>query len=71
MGEFLIPLGQIVGPFLGGIIVAWIQGRAGRKLRLKVGDIELEASTPKDLERLLGTALAVKQAQVEQPEPEQ
>jgi hypothetical protein len=35
------------------VLVAWLQGRAGRKVRLKFGDIEVEGRTSEDLKRLL------------------
>jgi hypothetical protein len=60
VGEFVIPLAQVIGPVLGGAAVAWLQGRAGRKLRLKVGDIEVEARTPKEIEQLLERAQALR-----------
>jgi hypothetical protein len=34
---------------LGAAAVAWLQGRAGRRLRLTVGDVEVEARTPAEL----------------------
>src|ERR1700687_1349150 len=40
VGEFVIPLASIVAPVLAAAVSAWFQGRAGRKLRLKVGDID-------------------------------
>src|SRR5215213_3290314 len=44
-GDFFIPITQAVGPTLGVVIVAWLQGRAGRKVRVKIGDVEAEART--------------------------
>jgi hypothetical protein len=52
-GDFFIPIAQAVGPTLGVVIVAWLQGRAGRKVRIKIGDIEAEARTPEEAEKLL------------------
>ncbi|MBI2715771.1 MAG: hypothetical protein HYX37_15170 [Rhizobiales bacterium] len=45
IGEFIIPLAQIVGPVIAGIVGAWLQARSGRKVRVKVKDIEIEATT--------------------------
>ena len=59
VGEFVIPLAQVIGPMLGGAAVAWLQGRAGRKLRLKVGDVDVEAHTPEEIMRLLEQAHAL------------
>ena len=53
LGEFLIPIAQVVVPALGVVLVGWLQGRAGRKVRLKVGDVEVEARTPEEVEFLL------------------
>lgn len=62
-GEFVIPAAQIIVPAVSVAVVAWISGRAGRKLRLKVGDVELEASTQKDIDLLFAKALELKAAQ--------
>lgn len=67
-GEFLIPAAQIIVPAVSVAVVAWISGRAGRKLRLKVGDVELEASTQKDIDLLFAKALELKAAQAKQSE---
>src|ERR1700744_1650361 len=60
VGEFVIPLAQVIGPVLGVTAVAWLQGRAGRKLRLKAGDIEVEARTPEEIGQLLERAKALR-----------
>ena len=67
-GEFLIPAAQIVFPALSVIVVAWVTSRAGRKLRLKVGDIELEASTQAEIDLLAVKALELRAAQLRQSE---
>jgi hypothetical protein len=59
MGEFVIPLAQVIGPVLGGAAVAWLQGRAGRRSRLKVGDIEAEANMQAGFDALLAKAIAL------------
>jgi hypothetical protein len=53
VGDFLVPLAQVTVPALGGVIIGWLQGRAGRKVRVKFGDTEAEARTPEDLKRIL------------------
>ena len=60
VGEFVIPRAQVIGPVLGVTAVAWLQGRAGRKLRLKAGDIEVEARTPEEIGQLLERAKALR-----------
>jgi hypothetical protein len=65
VGEFVMPLAQVIGPVLGGAAVAWLQARAGRKLRLKVGDLEVEARTPAEIEQLLQQAQALQASEGE------
>jgi hypothetical protein len=48
-GEFVMPLADVISPMLGAAAIAWLQGRAGRRLRLTVGDVEVEARTPAEL----------------------
>jgi hypothetical protein len=52
-GEFVLPLASTVGSIIGVAVGAWITGRAGRKLKLKMGDVELEANSPAEIEHLL------------------
>ncbi|MNO80495.1 hypothetical protein D3C76_717040 [compost metagenome] len=66
VGEFVIPLAGIAGTVIGAALVAWINGRAGRKVRMKVGDIELEASSPAEIDHLVAQALALKAQLAEQ-----
>lgn len=42
------------------VVGAWLKGRAGRKVRLKVGDIEVEASTQAEVDVLVVKALNLK-----------
>jgi hypothetical protein len=49
VGEFVMPLADVISPMLGAAVIAWLQGRAGRRLRLTVGDVEVEARTPAEL----------------------
>ncbi len=65
LAEFAI---QYLDPPAIGIVTAaitgWFAGRAGRKVRLKLGDVEAEARTPEEIEQLLRSAAAFR-AQVE------
>jgi hypothetical protein len=56
LGDFLIPLAQAVGPTLGVILMAWLKGRSGRRVRLKFDGVEAEGRTPEDVETLLKRA---------------
>ena len=50
---------SILGPAMtagAGVAVGWLQGRAGRKVRLKVGDTEAEARTVDELKELMKLA---------------
>lgn len=51
-GEIAV-LATAFGPVLTGILVAWLQAKAGRKVRLKDGDIEVEARTIEEVGKLL------------------
>lgn len=54
-GEVAV-LVQAFGPVLAGILGAWLQSKAGRKVRLKDGDIEVEANTVEEVGKLLDMA---------------
>jgi hypothetical protein len=60
-GEFALKVLTIVWPSLITGIAGWLHGRSGRKVRLKVGadGIEVEASTVKEVEKLLAYALEI------------
>ncbi|VVP46921.1 hypothetical protein PS850_05198 [Pseudomonas fluorescens] len=67
-GQFLLSWVPTLGSplkTLGEIAMAWGNGRAGRTLRLQVGDVELEAHSSADIERLVAQALALKALLVE------
>lgn len=48
------------------VAVTWMNGKAGRKLRLKVGDVELEANSQAEVDHLVAQALALKAQLAEQ-----
>jgi hypothetical protein len=54
MGGFTIA--KSVGLQAVPVIVAWLHGRYGRKVRLKVGDVEAEARNVSEIEALLKCA---------------
>jgi hypothetical protein len=58
-GEFLVAFTRVAGPTLGDAASAWLLGRAGRRLRLKMGDTEVEATSPGELYGLLQLTMAV------------
>jgi len=69
VGEYIIPLAQAIGPTLGVVLVAWLQGRSGRKVRLRVKDVEVEAQTEDEVRTLIKnevkTLLKLQQIQTE------
>jgi hypothetical protein len=52
-GEFVTPVASVIGPVLATAVAGWFAGKTGRKLRLKHGDIAVEAGSEEELERLL------------------
>jgi hypothetical protein len=58
-GEFLMQLSALGTP-LGTLFGVWLNAKLGRKVRVKVGDIEVEAGTLKEVEHLLERAREIK-----------
>jgi len=56
LGDFMIKFAATAGPALGTLIGAWLHARYGRKVRLKIGDIEAEAQSLAEVEKLLQQA---------------
>ncbi len=54
-GEIAV-LATAFGPILTGILGAWLQSKAGRKVKFKDGDIEVEARTVEEVGKLLDMA---------------
>jgi hypothetical protein len=50
-----------VVPALCAALGAWLGSRNGRKVRIKIGDIEAEAQTREDVEALLARAQEIQQ----------
>ncbi|MDR7260407.1 MAG: hypothetical protein ACRCS5_03810 [Sphingomonas sp.] len=65
-GDFLLHLSALGTP-VGALVGSWITARLGRKVRIKVGDIEVEAATVKEAETLIERARAIKAEQDRQP----
>jgi hypothetical protein len=61
LGDFTVKLAAIAGPALGTGIGAWLHAKYGRKVRLKIGDIEAEAQTREEVEKLLERAQEIQQ----------
>lgn len=57
LAEFVIKtLSPAVVPAAAAVCGAWVQARYGRKVRLKIGDVEAEGRTTAEIETLLGQA---------------
>jgi hypothetical protein len=54
--EDLVKFAATLGPMLGTAVGAWLHAKYGRKVRLKIGDIEAEAQTMQEVETLLNKA---------------
>ncbi|ABO59039.1 hypothetical protein KTD19_22650 [Burkholderia multivorans] len=64
LAEFIIKeLGPAAIGVIGTAVGAWISGRHGRKMRLKIGDIEVEARTMNEVDQLLQRARALQVGQ--------
>jgi hypothetical protein len=61
LGKYTIELAKIAAPVIAGIIGAWLQARYGRTARLKIGDIEAEARTVEEVEKLIARAKRLQQ----------
>ena len=59
VGEFMVPCTPVAGSTLTAATGAWLQGRAGRTLRLTMGDVEVEATSAGELYGLLNLTMAV------------
>jgi hypothetical protein len=51
--EVVVDLAPTPGPVIGMIVGTWLMGHSGRKVRLKSGDVEVEAQTPQQVDALL------------------
>jgi hypothetical protein len=59
LGDFTVRVLGKVGPPIIAAIAGWLHGRSGRKVHLKVGDIEVDAPTIKEVETLLARAYEI------------
>ena len=67
LAEFVIKEGMPVATAAVGGVAGWLAARVGRKVRIKAGEFEAEASTPGEAERLL--KIAVETVAVAREEP--
>ncbi len=50
-----------LGPTLGTALGAWLHARYGRKVRVKIGEIEVEAQTLDEVQKLIAQAEEIQQ----------
>ena len=58
-GEFLA-FATILGPPIIAALGGWFAGRNGRKVKIKVGEIEAEANSVKELDKVLARVESIK-----------
>jgi hypothetical protein len=52
LGPYVVPVAQIAFPTLGAVLIAWLK-KPHRKVRVKVGETTIEATSAEEVERLL------------------
>jgi len=55
----LLTAAAALGPALGAVLGAWLHAHYGRKVRLKIGEIEAEAQTPEEVQKLIDQAVGI------------
>lgn len=58
-GEFTVPFSRLALPTLAKAADAWLRGRAGRRLRVVVGGIDVEATHSDEVMGVLNLTIAV------------
>lgn len=58
--EFAVTIVHSAIPVISAAAGAWLHARLGRKVRIKVGDIEAEAASVEEVDRLLQKAIAIR-----------
>lgn len=66
LGDFAIKVLGTIGPPIIAAIAGWLHGRAGRKVHLKVGEIEVDAPTIKEVEVLLARVQEMRESNEKQ-----
>ena len=62
LGQIAIAIGPAIVGTVGVVMGAWFHSRFGRKVRVKIGEVEVEASSVEEVTELLDKALAIDQA---------
>ena len=53
LGEYLFKYSNIILPVISTAICAYLTGRSGRRVKIKFGDIEVEAANTEEIENAL------------------
>jgi hypothetical protein len=59
-GNFIIGLAHLAVAGLTAVVVAWVHARAGRKIKLKIGEFQVEAHTEEQVIALFKQVAALK-----------
>ena len=62
LGEFALEFAKVIAPVVSAAHVAWISARYGRKARVKFLDVEVEARSVDEVERLIDKVVAVQES---------
>jgi hypothetical protein len=66
LGVFAVGLKEAL-PVIGSVLTGWFAGRFGRKIRVKVGDIEVEANTVAEAEKLIAAVEKLREKNAARP----
>lgn len=53
LGDYAVPLAQVLAPTFAAIVVSWLKGRAGRKVKVRTADTVIEAQTAEEVAFLI------------------
>jgi hypothetical protein len=67
LGPYVVPVASVVIPTLAAILIAWIKASPTRKVRLKIGDVLIEATSVEDVERLIPRIRELQEKQAKKP----
>jgi hypothetical protein len=65
LGEFALEFVKGIAPVVSAVLVAWITAKYGRKVRVKFLEIEVEARSVNEVERLINKVVAVRESRPE------
>ena len=60
LADFTLQVIQATAPALAAIVAAWIARKPGRRVKLKVGTVEIEGNSADEVKKLVESAMALK-----------